>query len=56
MNLWNGRHVGPLLTAWAVLLAIAAGLYKMQSSQRAREGTTAGIRTGVTRIAATSRS
>lgn len=35
MRLWHGRHVGPLLTAWAVLLAIAAGLYRMQSSQPA---------------------
>lgn len=35
MKLWHGRHVGPLLTAWAVLLAIAAGLYEMQSSQPA---------------------
>lgn len=35
MRLWHGRHAGPLLTAWAVLLAIAAGLYKMESSQPA---------------------
>ncbi len=35
MNVWHGRHVGPLVTAWAVLLAIAAGLYRMESSQPA---------------------
>lgn len=35
MRLWHGRHVGPLLTAWTVVLAIAAGLYKMQSDQPA---------------------
>lgn len=35
MKLWLGRHVGPLLTAWAVLLAIAGGLYKAQSDQPA---------------------
>lgn len=34
-KLWHGRHAGPLLTAWTVLLLIAAGLYRMQFSQPA---------------------
>lgn len=35
MRLWHGRHIGPLLTAWIILLAITAGLYGMESAQPA---------------------
>lgn len=35
VKLWHGRHVGPLLTVWVVILAIAAGLRRMESSQPA---------------------
>lgn len=35
MKLWHGRHVGPLLSAWVILLAIGGGLYAAESAQPA---------------------
>lgn len=35
MRIWHHRHAGPLLTMWAVAIAIVATLYYAESTQPA---------------------
>ncbi len=35
MRIWHGRHAAPLVIIWAVALALAAGLYKIDDIQPA---------------------